>query len=54
MTEVEPEVPDGENPVPLQEVALVLDQVSVEDDPFSTVVGDAEREAVGITDTVAD
>jgi hypothetical protein len=54
VTESVPDVPDGEKLVPLQEVAASLDQVSVEDDPFSTAVGDAERETVGETATVAD
>jgi hypothetical protein len=52
----DPDTPDGEKafPVPLQVVALMLDQASVEDKPFGTAAGDAERVAVGSTSTVAD
>ncbi len=49
VTESVPDVPDGEKLVPLQAVAAVLDQVSVEDCPYGTEVGDAERDAVGDT-----
>ncbi len=45
----DPDVPDGENPfpVPLQAVALALDQASVDDRPLGTEVGDAEKVTVG-------
>jgi hypothetical protein len=45
----DPERPDGEKPfpVPLQPVALTLDQASVDDWPFGTDVGDAEKVMVG-------
>ncbi len=48
-TAIDPEGRDGENPfpVPLQAVALALDQVSVDDRPFGIEVGDAERVTVG-------
>ena len=48
-TEVEPEVaPPVENPpAAVQEVALVEDQVRVEDWPLVMVEGEALREAVG-------
>ena len=56
--DTEPEVaPPVEKPVPVQEVALVEDQVSVEEPPEVMLVGFAEREAVGefagVTLTVA-
>jgi hypothetical protein len=40
-------VPEGENPVPVQEEALVEDQVRVDDWPDVIEVGLADREAVG-------
>jgi hypothetical protein len=45
----DPEGLDGEKPfpVPLQAVALVLDQASVDGRPFGTDVGDAEKVTVG-------
>jgi hypothetical protein len=46
-TLAEPEVPEAVKPVPVQEVALVDDQVKVEAVPEGTVVGLAVREAVG-------
>jgi hypothetical protein len=48
-TTLDPEGPNGENPVPvpLQSVALALDQASVDDWPFGIEVGDAERVTVG-------
>ncbi len=48
-TAIDPEAPDGENffPVPLQAVALALDQVSVDDWPLGIEVGDAEKVTVG-------
>jgi hypothetical protein len=48
-TEADPDVPDGEKPfpVPLQAVALALDQESVDDRPFGTEVEDAEKVTVG-------
>ena len=36
VTEADPEAPDGEKPAPLQDVALVDDQVSVDDPPRAT------------------
>jgi hypothetical protein len=46
-SDVEPDVaPPVEKFVPAQELALVLDQVSVEDWPELIVVGFADREAV--------
>ena len=46
---MDPEGPDGEKPfpVPLQEVALVLVQASVDDLLFGIEVGDADNVAVG-------
>jgi hypothetical protein len=48
-TAIDPEGPAGENPfpVPLQAVALALDQESVDDRPFGIDVGDAEKVTVG-------
>ena len=46
-TETEPEVPLAVKPVPVQDVALVEDQVRVEEFPETTEVGLAESEAVG-------
>jgi hypothetical protein len=48
-TAIDPEGPDGEKPfpVPLQAVALVLVQVSVDDRPFGIEVGAAEKVTVG-------
>jgi hypothetical protein len=43
----DPDLPDGEKPVPLQVVALVLVQVSVVDSGYHSEVGDAERVTVG-------
>ncbi len=44
-----PEVaPEVEKPVPVQEVALVEFQESIEACPWSTVLGDADSVAVGI------
>ena len=45
-TETEPEVPLAVKPVPVQDVALVEDQVRVEELPGATEVGDAESVAV--------
>ena len=52
----DPEGLDGEKPlpVPLQAVALVLDQARVDDRPFGTDVGDAEKVTVGRTCPEAD
>ena len=51
-TDTEPLVaPPVENPVPVQEVADVEDQVSSDEEPFSTEEGDAVRFAV-TADTV--
>jgi hypothetical protein len=47
LTESEPEVPDGEKLVPLQEVALVELHVRVEELPLLMVVGFAEIFTVG-------
>jgi hypothetical protein len=46
-TETDPEAPDGENPVPLQEVALVDDHDSVDQAPGATPLGLALNESVG-------
>lgn len=43
----EPEAPDAEKPVPLQEVALALLHMSVEDLPFGIERAKAERVAAG-------
>ena len=45
----DPDVPDGEKPVPvpLQAVALALVQVSVVDSGYHNEIGDAERVTVG-------
>ncbi len=47
-----PEMPEAVKPVPVQEVALVLLQVRVDDPPEAMEAGEAEREAVG-EETVA-
>ena len=50
-TETLPDVaPPVENPVPVQEVALADDHVSVEEFPFIMLVGLAESAAVGAAD----
>jgi len=46
-TKEDPEAPDGEKPVPLQEVALVDDHVSVDEAPGATLEGFALNESVG-------
>jgi hypothetical protein len=48
-TAKDPDVPDGEKPfpVPLQEVALVLDQTSVDESLRGIEVGDADNVTVG-------
>jgi hypothetical protein len=46
-TRRDPEAPDGEKPVPLQEVALVDDHVSVDEAPAATLGGFALNESVG-------
>ena len=46
-TAAEPAVPDALKLLPAQEVALVEDQVRVEDCPALIFVGLAEREALG-------
>ena len=43
-TETDPDTPDGENPVPLQEVALVDDHESVDDSPGAMATGFALEE----------
>jgi len=55
-TDVDPEVPEALKPPPVQDVALVELQVSVDDCPDVIEVGLAESEAVGagtVTVTVA-
>ncbi len=47
-----PLVPDGEKFVPVQDVALVELQVSVELSPLNITVGDAESDAVAAGTTV--
>ena len=58
LTEALPLVaPPVENPLPAHEVELVLDHVSVEDEPLVMEAGLAERDAVGVaalTVTVAE
>ena len=50
-TDTDPEVvPPVEKPVPVQEVALADDHVSVEDWPLVMLVGLAVRVAVGLVD----
>jgi hypothetical protein len=46
-TERDPEAPDGEKPAPLQEVALVNDQESVEEAPGAMYVRFAPNMTVG-------
>jgi hypothetical protein len=46
-TERDPETPDGEKPVPLQDVALVDDQESVEDASGAMYAGFALNASVG-------
>ena len=46
-TERDPEVPDGEKPTPLQEVALVDDHESVDETPGGTLAGFALNETGG-------
>ncbi len=46
-TETDPDTPDGENPVPLQEVALVDDHESVDDSPGAMATGFASKRSVG-------
>jgi hypothetical protein len=46
-TKRDPEAPDGEKPVPLQEVALADDHVSVEEAPEATLGGFALKESSG-------
>jgi len=50
--ETDPDAPDGEKPfpVPLQEVALALVQVSVVDSGYHNPVGEADNVAVGAAD----
>jgi hypothetical protein len=43
----DPATPDGEKPVPLQEVALVDDHDSVDDEPAAMPQGLAPNESVG-------
>jgi hypothetical protein len=53
-TERDPEGPDGEKPVPLQEVALVDDHDSVDDAPAAAAPGLALKTTVGaVGDTAA-
>jgi hypothetical protein len=53
-TKEDPEVPDGEKPVPLQEVALVDVHVSVDEAPGATLGGFALNVRVGaVGDTAA-
>jgi hypothetical protein len=46
-TEADPEAPDAEKPAPLQEVALVDDQDSVDEAPVATYAGFAPKMTVG-------
>jgi hypothetical protein len=46
-TRADPEAPDGEKPVPLQEVALVDVHVSVDEAPGATLGGFALNVRVG-------
>lgn len=46
-TRRDPETPDGEKPVPLQEVALVDDHESVDEDQGGMLAGFALNETVG-------
>ncbi len=46
-TETDPEAPDGENPTPLQEIALVDDHESVDEAPGGTLAGFALNETGG-------
>ena len=53
-TETDPEAPDGEKPTPLQEVALVDDQESVDEAPGAMPGGFALSVSVGtVGDTAA-
>ena len=46
-TETDPDVPDGEKPVPAQEVALVDDHESVDEAPGKMYQGFGPNESVG-------
>jgi hypothetical protein len=53
-TDRDPETPAGEKPTPLQEVALVDDQVSVDETPGGTLAGFALNDTGGaVGDTAA-
>ena len=53
-TRRDPETPDGEKPIPLQEVALVDDHDSVDEAPGAMPPGLALKESVGaVGDTAA-
>jgi hypothetical protein len=53
-TETDPDVPDGEKPTPLQDVALVDDHESVAEAPAAMNEGFSLKESVGaVGDTAA-